>query len=179
MRLASQRGPWLPLAGAVLASAFIGCAKPEPPKIKPLDAKVTSVSLTGLEVELKLEASNPNAIPLSARKVKAHVTLDGKIDLGDVTIPTKTSIPAHGKITLTVPLSVGWSNVAEIGLAAASKESMDFKIEGEAEIGGDSINFDIPFETTGTITRGQLTEVTTKAIPGLPIQIPSGLKLPF
>lgn len=165
------------LAAIPLLFSLAGCAKPEPPKVKPIGATVTSVSLTGLEADLKLEATNPNAITLSARKVKAHVFINGDIDLGEIVIPTKTTIPAKGTITLEIPISVGWSNVAAIGLAAAGKESLPFKIDGTAEFGADAINFDIPFETSGSITRGQLTELTTKALPGLPI--PSGLKLPF
>lgn len=167
----------IPLLFALTAPVLTGCAKPEAPKIKPIDAKVKSVSLTGLEVELKLEATNPNAIALSARKVKAHVWINGDIDLGEVVIPTKTTIPAKGTLVIDVPVSVGWSNIASIGLAAAGKESLPFKIDGTAEIGADAINFDVPFTTTGSITRAQLTEITSKAMPALPI--PSGLKLPF
>lgn len=160
-----------------LGLSLAACAKPEPPKIKPLDAKVKSVSLTGVDIDLSLEATNPNGIELSARKVKAHVFVNDTIDLGEVVIPNKTTLPANKTVKLEVPLSVAWSNVASVALAAASVESMPFKIDGKAEFGIDAINFDIPFETSGTITRAQLAALASKSLP-LPIQLPSGFKLP-
>ncbi|MFO0619352.1 MAG: LEA type 2 family protein [Polyangiaceae bacterium] len=176
MRSITANSRALLFAPLVLVAAT-ACEKPAAPTIKPIDAKVKSVTLTGLDIDLKLEATNPNVIPLSARKVKAHVWVNGDVDLGELTIPTKVSIPAKDTITMNVPLSVEWKNVAALGLAAATSETMPFKIDGTAEIGGESISFDVPFQTSGSITRGQLTEITTKALPSLPI--PSGLKLPF
>lgn len=155
-----------------LGLSLAACAKPEPPKIKPLDAKVKSVGLTGVDIDLTLEATNPNGVELSARKVKAHVFVNGNIDLGEVIIPTKTTIPANKTIKLDVPVSVEWKNVAAVGLAAATAQTMPFKIEGTAEIGFDAINFDVPFETSGNITREQLAEVIPKSMPQLPIPLP-------
>lgn len=168
---------WVLALPLLLSLPLAGCTKPEPPKIKPIDAKVKSASLTGLEIDLKLEATNPNSIPLSARSVKAHVWVNGDIDVGEIVIPTKTSIPAKETVTLEVPVSVPWTNLTSIAMAAATKESMPFKVSGTAEVGVEAVSFDVPFETTGTITRQQLGDMATKSFPGL--QIPSGFKLPL
>ena len=162
----------LALAGGVLA-----CKAPDPPTLEPKSAEVKQVALTGLDVELTIEAENPNSIPLIARKVNARVKLDDRVDLGEVSVDTKIEIPANKSVTLVAPLSLSWTDLGSIASLAASKTEIPFTVTGTAEIGTDDVSFDVPFKTKGSLTREQLTKLGTGA---LPIPIPTALpKLPF
>ena len=83
------------------ALAMLGCSTPEPPKLTPEKGRITSVSPTAIGLELTLDGYNPNSFALSARSMKAKVTLDGKHHVGDVVAPAAISLPAkkHTKMT--------------------------------------------------------------------------------
>ena len=154
---------------AVALAPTAGCsAKPEPPRLTPESAKVTSVSPGGLGLDLTLDAFNPNPVALSARSVKARVTLDGKIDLGEVTAPSGIELPAKKSTKVKVPLLVPWQNLAAILGLAASQRDVPYRLQGKLEIGGDSVRFEVPFTLDGTVTHAQLVQITVGAIPGLP-----------
>lgn len=155
-----------------LAVGLTACKAPDPPTLEPKSAEVKQVALTGLEVELTIEADNPNSIPLIARKVKARVKLDDRIDLGEVSVDTKMKIPANKSVTLVAPLSLSWTDLGSIATLAATKTEIPFTVTGTAEIGSDDISFDVPFQTKGSLTRDQLTKLGTGA---LPIPIPTTL----
>ncbi len=157
---------------APLALALFACEKPSPPKIKPESAVVKTVDASGLTVEVTLDAHNKNSVPLYARSVKAKIMLDGTIDLGEVEVDTEVKLTAKKHTPVVAPLALKWKDVLAIGLLAAQKPVIPFTVTGSAEIGSDDINFDVPFETEGTLTREQLSAITAKAIPTIP-------KLPF
>lgn len=157
---------------APLALALLACEKPSPPKIKPEGVVVKTVDASGLTVEVTLDAHNKNSVPLYARSVTAKIMLDGKIDLGEVEVPTEVKLPAKKHTAVVAPLTLKWKDVLSIGLLAAQKPVIPFTVTGTAEVGTDDLNFEVPFETEGTLTREQLSAITAKAIPTIP-------KLPF
>jgi LEA14-like dessication related protein len=156
----------------LLAGLLTACSAPEPPTLEPKRAEVKQVALSGLEVELTIEADNPNSIPLVARKVKARVKLDDRVDLGEVSVSTKLKIPPKESVSLVAPLSLSWTDLGSIATLAASKTDIPFTVTGTAEIGTDDVSFDVPFQTKGSLTRDQLTKLGTGA---LPIPIPTTL----
>lgn len=157
---------------APLALALFGCEKPSPPKIEPESAVVKSVDASGLTVEVTLDAHNKNSVPLYTRSVTAKIMLDGKIDLGEVEVPTELKLPSKKHTAVVAPLTLKWKDVLAIGLLAAQKPVIPFTVKGTADVGTDDLNFEVPFETDGTLTREQLSAITAKSIPTIP-------KLPF
>ncbi len=155
-------------AFAAAALVLVACSKPEPPRLTPLAVRVMSISPLGIDVELKLEAENPNGIDLTGREVKATITLDGRIVLGTVTVPNRIKLPAHQKTTIDVPVSSRWQDLSGlVGLAAAGKD-IPYKVDGTVEIGGDSINVTLPFHIAGIATREQLAQAALNSLPKIP-----------
>jgi LEA14-like dessication related protein len=157
---------------APLALALFACEKPSPPKLKPESVVVKTVDASGLTVEVTLDAHNKNSVPLYARSVTAKIMLDGKIDLGEVEVATDVKLPSKKHTAVVAPLTLKWKDVLAIGLLAAQKPVIPFTVTGTAEIGTEDLNFEVPFETEGTLTREQLSALTVNAIPTIP-------KLPF
>lgn len=161
----------LALATTVMAGAGAGaCAKPQPPQLTPLEAKVTAVDIGGFDMRVKLEAFNPNGFDLSVRSVTAHVIVDGSQDLGMVTALQPFNLPANARTAIDVPMTVKWKSAGSLVAVAASKRPVPYSVDGTATIGGPRLNFDVPFKLMGTITPAQLQHAAVKslqAIPGL------------
>ena len=166
----SQRLRWVVLAVLSLSLAFwvLGCSAPEPPTLTSEKVVVTKTSPQGLELEVTLNAKNPNSIKLSARSIKAKVTINQSTELAEVTVPTKITLPANKSTQIVVPVKVEWGAAAIVGLAAINSPTVPFTMKGTANVGGDSLNVDLPFTVQGTITRQQLIDAVQGAIPQLP-----------
>lgn len=152
----------------VITSTTVGCAKPEPPVLTPKDATVTSLDSNGATFQLRVEAFNPNAIELAARSVSGKITLDGRHDLGTVTLAQGIKLPAKERTMLTVPLTAKWSDVAVLAALATENRAIPYAIDGVETLGGDRINVDVPFHVTGAITHDDLVKAASRALPGLP-----------
>ena len=162
-------------AAAVLAIALsTSCSKPEPPKIVLKEARVTAIGLPGLDVVVKVEATNPNSVTLSVRLVTAKAKLDGKYDFGQVTINHPVTLPANNvPTTFDVPLHMNWTDVQALGVVSAANRAMPYVVEGTVNVGDDRLNVDLPFSIAGTITRDQILQSAVKSVPKIP-----GLTIP-
>jgi hypothetical protein len=158
----------------VLAIGSGACKKPLPPKVTPKEARVTAISSRGLDVLLKVEATNPNAMTLSARSVTGKAKLDGRYDLGTVTIEKPVVLPPNNVPTMIdVPMTLPWSDLTTLGIVASATRPLPYTIEGTVAIGGERFNVDVPFRIDGTITREQIAGAALKSLPPLPTTLPA------
>jgi LEA14-like dessication related protein len=158
---------------AAAALVLVACAKPEPPKLTPLSAKITSISPLGIDVALKLEAENPNGNDLTARSVTATITLDSRYVLGTVTVPNRINLVAHQKTILDVPVSSRWQDLSSLVTLAAAGKDVPYKVDGTVELGGDLLSIVVPFHLAGTLTREQLAQATINSLPKIPGLFPA------
>ena len=121
------------------------CSKPEPPKLVPKEAKVTAVGVTGLSLLLRMEATNPNRITLSAQSVTAKAKLDGKWDVGTITISKPVVLPPNAPTMIDVPLTMPWTDVSALGALASATGPVPYVVEGTVAVGGEKLNVDLPF----------------------------------
>lgn len=155
------------LCGASLL-AIGACKKPQPPQLIPQSAKVTNVDLAGIDLRVTFDAYNPNTYDLSVRRVSAHVVLDGKFDLGTVTADQPISLPAGKRILIEVPLAVRWNGASALGGLGAVKKAVPYEVDGIANVGGETLNLDVPFKLKGEITQQQLVNATLKSLGNIP-----------
>ncbi len=157
---------------AAVALVLVACAKPEPPRLTPLSAKVTAISTLGIDVALRLEAENPNDHAITARSLTATITLDGRHVLGTVTVPHNIKLPAHQKTILDVPVSSRWKDLAGLTTLAMAGKDVPYRIEGSMELGGDMVSVNVPFTVAGTVTREQLAQAALSSLPQIPGLVP-------
>ena len=155
---------------------FLACAKPEPPKLTPKQASVTGVNAATIDFEVEVDAANPNSFAITARTVKAKVTLDGRIDLGEVSVPAGVELPANGTKTVKVPLKAKWSDIGSLAVLGAQNRPIPYTIAGTVAIGSEKLNVDVPFTLEGTIKHEQLVEAAMRSIPAIPSGLPGLLK---
>jgi LEA14-like dessication related protein len=155
-----------------LAALVVGCSKPKAPTVTPRSARVTNVSLRGVEITADLVVYNPNDIDLTVKSVTAKVTLDKKYDVGEFTDAKPVVLPAKKKTIVNVPIKVQWADVMGLADLATSNRDVDYLIDGDAQIGGDVLSVTVPFTITGTVSHAELMKAAGKAMP-------KGVQLPF
>lgn len=159
---------------SVLALVSItACSKPEPPKIVPKEARVTAITPAGIEVALKVEATNPNSVTLQAQSFTGKAKLDGKWELASVTIVKPVVLPPHAPTMIDVPLTMPWQDTTALVAMATAQKPIPYVVEGTVTVGGESMNVEVPYAVSGTVTREQLAAAAKKAMPQIP-----GLPLP-
>ena len=157
-----------PFAAVLLAAVALqsaACSKPQPPEISVKAAKVTDVNLAGLTVAVETELYNPNKFPMTLQSVTGNVKLEGKYDLGQVTVSTPVSLPAGERTAASVPLAVKWQNAGTVAALAGSAATIPFTVTGTASVGGEKLSLEVPFQVQGTVTREQLTQAALRSIP--------------
>ncbi|HEX2674884.1 MAG TPA: LEA type 2 family protein [Polyangiaceae bacterium] len=149
---------FVPLAALMLTAA---CAKPKPPTITPKSAQVLSVGGTGLNLAVAFDVTNPNRFPLVVHAVDGRFSLGegAGIELGQAHAQPAASIPAQGTSTVTSQIAIGWTNLAALAPFMLSPAAVPYRFEGNATLGGESLNVSVPFTLTGELTRAQLINV--------------------
>lgn len=158
----------LRILAVALASLAVGCTKPDPPVLTPKSAVVSKVSTAGIDMQLSVDAYNPNAIELSAQSFSGKVVLDGKSDLGAVSSAKPVVLPAGAHTLIAVPVTATWSDLGSVAALVAQSGNVTYAFEGTAAVGGERLNVNVPFHVEGTITHAQLVQATLGGLPALP-----------
>ncbi len=148
---------WLLVAFAALTLAP-ACAKPKPPTITPKSARVLSVAGTGVTLSVSFDVANPNRFPLIVRAVDGRFSLGAGagVELGKAHAEPASNIPAEGTSTVTSQIAVGWTNFAALTPFVLSPAAVPYRFDGNATLGGESLNLTLPFTLTGELTSAQL-----------------------
>jgi LEA14-like dessication related protein len=147
------------------------CSRPKPPSLTPRSARVLSVSATGVQLEVALDVTNPNAFPLVAHAVDGRLSLGaGGAELGQAHADPASSIPAHATSTVTSELAVSWTNLAALAPFLLSAAPVPYQFSGTATLGGEDLNLSVPFTLNGVLTREQVLNLGLGGLtrPGLP-----------
>jgi len=145
-----------------------GCSRPKPPQLTPRSAKVTNVDLAGVDLKVDMDALNPNGFDLAVRRVAGHVVIDGKYDLGTVTVDQPITLPAGARTNLVVPLSVKWNAAQTFAAVAALKRAVPYAVDGTATVGSERFSAVVPFTMKGEITEEQIVNAALRSLQGLP-----------
>lgn len=149
------------------------CSKPKPPTITPKSAQVLAVSPTGVQLVVTFDVANPNRFPLLVHAVDGSFSLgagDGA-ELGKAHAEPAASIPGNGTSTVTSQLSVGWTHLSALTPFLLAPTAVPYRFVGNAQLGGESLNVNVPFTLTGELTRAQLLSVGLAGL-GVPAAVP-------
>jgi LEA14-like dessication related protein len=144
------------------------CSKPEPPKIVPKEARVTAIGPAGLEVLLKVEATNPNSITLSAQSFTGKAKLDGKYEMGTVTVDKPVTLPPNTPTMIDVPMTIPWTDAKVLASLVSVQRPVPYVVDGSVKVGGERLQVDVPFTLSGSITRDQMVGAAVKSLPVIP-----------
>ena len=144
------------LSVGVIALSLGACAKPKPPTLRPLSARVVAVTPSEIRLAVELEVTNPNGFPLMARSVDGTLTVGGGEELGRSHTDLASSIPAGATANVTSEVAVGFRNLGALAPFVLSPLPVPYELRGNATLGGEKLNVSIPFTLNGELTRAQL-----------------------
>ena len=149
------------LVACVALACCVTCAKPKPPTITPRAVQLSSVGPNGVQLSVTLDVANPNRFPLIARSVDGRFFLGASgaagrgVEFGKAHAEPASSIPAEGTGTVTSDLAVSWNDLSALAPFLLSA-TVPYRFEGNATLGGESLNISLPFTLNGELTRAQL-----------------------
>lgn len=112
----------------------------EPPKIKLADVQVGKMSLTNVELLILLNVINPNSINFDVKNLKYTLDINSKtVTTG--TLKEKVLVKAKEETLVTLPLSLKYTDIFSSALLFLQEEGMPYKVQGSAEIGPFTIDF--------------------------------------
>jgi len=157
-----------PLLAAVATVALVACSRPEQPTIQPISGRVSAISNTGITVEAKLEAYNPNDFEIAVKSFTATIVLDHQHNIGQVTSAQAVTLPARKKKVFDVPIAIKWNDVGALAPLAMSNKDVPYDASGTVKVGSGSFEVEVPFKVSGVVTHAQISQAVGKAIPHLP-----------
>jgi len=152
---------------------FSACAKPEPPTLTPKMTQVTGLGPAGVDLLIRVEATNPNRATLTARSVNAKAVLNGKWELGGTTVSKPVVLPHATPTLIDVSMRLPWANIGTLAELATATGPVPYVVTGTVNVGGERLNFDLPFSLTGTITREQILASFVEGVRALPLPAPA------
>lgn len=163
-----------PVVRAAATSALVAfvlaapaCKKPEPPRLTPKEAQVTSLDAAGVDLRVKLAAQNPNGFELAVQKISGRVLLEGKEELGTFDAPSGIRLPAGVETVVEVPVRARWAGVGALAKLASGKRSVPYVVDAKVTIGGEKINVEVPVRLEGVITDKMVADAAIRSLPNL------------
>lgn len=146
------------LVALAALSLTTACAKPKPPTITPKSAQVLAVGGSGLTLSVAFDVANPNRFPLAVHAVDGRFSLGpgAGVELGKAHAEPSSSIPAEGTSTVTSEIAIAWTNLAALAPFVLSPAAVPYRFDGNATLGGETLNVSLPFTLSGELTRNQL-----------------------
>jgi len=139
-----------------------------PPKIEPRAVRVTSLSLTTIQLRSELDVTNPNSFPLVVRSVEGKLLVGSGVEIGRGQMPSGARIPAHGTERVVADMNLTWSNLVAFAPLATQGKPVPYTFDGTANVGGEKLNVDVPFKIRGELTAEQVIGAGLRGIQGVP-----------
>jgi LEA14-like dessication related protein len=152
---------------SLLVVLAVGCSKPKPPTLTPRSAQVTALKPDGVQLSLLLGAHNPNGFPIVVNSVAGIFELQDGTPLGTGSSAAAFTIPSEGDQDLPVTLDVRFSSLSVLAPYALAAKPLPYRIRGNARIGSDNLNIDVPYTIEGQLTAEQVMAASLRGAANL------------
>ena len=134
-------GSMTALAGCSSLSSLV-----EKPTVTLQAVNIKEPRLDGATLAFELLVTNPNAVALEVDELAYDLQVSGK-RLTSGKLENGASIPARQSSSVTIPVSVKYSELFASVLTALNNPVTPYRLEGTAKVGP----FQIPFEKSGEL----------------------------
>jgi LEA14-like dessication related protein len=124
---------------------------------------VRGLGVSGGNLDLVMNVSNPNSFALRGTKLEAGFDVEGS-HVGTVTYTDEYNVPDRDSSTITLPLRFDWGGVGSAFRSALQYGDIPYTLKGQATLSTPFGRRVVPFTKRG---RAPLTR-SGGAIPGLP-----------
>lgn len=140
---------------SILLFCFVSCSSfkkiIESPKVKLENVKISSLAVSGVNLDIILEVINPNNIDFDVKNLTYSLDVNDKL-VTSGKLKEKVLVKAKEKTLVAVPLTLKYSDILSSALMFLKQEGMPYRVKGSVEIGP----FTIPFDDTGNLKSADL-----------------------
>jgi LEA14-like dessication related protein len=117
------------------------------PEVKFMDLSVANITGQEVDLNLKLNVSNPNPMELKVGKITYGLNLSGK-PVTEGIFDKGVAVPANGSNDVVVPLKFKYDAIGNLLTSLLNKTlTKDYELKGSVDVGW----FSVPFNHKGEI----------------------------
>jgi len=155
-----------------LAGGNAGCISD--PSMKLAGARVSNVSLYGVDLTMTMAVHNDNSFDVMVRDVRADVTLHDRYRLPTVQISPNIWLPADKTTQIDVPVTIPWNLVPGLVQTTLGSSTISYRAQGSANVTATralSIDLDdFTVDEGGVLSRDALVNAAARSIFGAGVQ---------
>ena len=155
MSMKTWRVLFLLLSGAILVSCAALKESIKKPEISTQAARITGVSLNGMDVAFVLGVKNPNPMGFTLEGLSYKLDIENKPLLRGKT-KQRLKVAAKGDSSLTLPLSLAYKDMFDGVSAMLKQDKVRYALNGEMDFG----LIQLPYKTSGTFSMPSLPRVS-------------------
>ena len=127
-------------------------------------ASIEHIDARGVELAVVLALTNNNPEDLSVQGLTAHVVVDGRFDVGRITVKQSVALPAGKPTKMTVPVFVKWKDAAPLIELGASDRPVPYVVDGLVLIGGAGVSLDVPYSLKGSMPHEEIVRAARRSL---------------
>lgn len=122
----------------------------KPPVVEVQDVRVRGIGFTGGTLDVTIEVQNPNGYRIEAKRVTYEFYLDStKIVAGE--IDRRVTLTERGATQLTIPVTIGFSELGVAMREYLSKGALDYRVSGQFTLVTPIGSFTRPYAGLGRV----------------------------
>lgn len=144
----------------------LACTEPlKAPTLKPEVISTTRIAPSGAEIDVTVDADNPNAAALTTRSIETKVNIGGRPDIAQVQLGSPLTLAARAHTKVKLSIRVVWRDPAAIATLAATKQTATFVVDGTVELSDGKNSIHAPFQVNGGMSAADLAQAAGVAAP--------------
>lgn len=156
---------------ALTLAAGVGCASVRPPGIEVLSVRVGSLGLSGGELTVGLELSNPNGRDITLRRVDYSLDVaaagdGGWLRVGEAAYDDEIELPANGIAAVDVALPFTYRALGGAIGSLIQTGGVEYRAAGQVVADGWLGDLTVPFSSTGRLDPFSVGDSSGQPVPG-------------
>src|SRR4051812_8750931 len=130
---------------AVAGCSALGKQAFQQPVVQLKDVAVSSIGLTGGNLNVKLNVYNPNGFRLDATRLTYAVAIGDNIGLANGALDSRFTVQSGDSTVVTIPVSFTYAGIGAAGRQLMNTGAVDYHVTGDVTVGTVVGNFTVPF----------------------------------
>ena len=141
---------------ATAGCSMLGNQAFQQPVVQLKDVAVSSLGLTGGNLNVRLNVFNPNGYRLDATRLSYNLVVGdggtGTTNLAAGALDSRFTVNSGDSTTVTIPVSFTYSGIGQAGRQLLNTGGVNYHVTGDVTVGTVVGNFTVPYSSTGKFT---------------------------
>jgi len=137
---------------ATAACSTLGRAAFADPVVTLKNVQVSSLGLTGGNLNVILNVYNPNGYRLDATRLSYSVAVGDNVNLATGVLDSQFTVQSGDSTIVTIPVSFTYAGIGAAGRQLLNQGAVPYRVNGDVTVGTVVGNFTVPYSSTGRFT---------------------------